>query len=566
MIDNNVYATQIDKFADEQIEVWKEKKGLISDKKPKKYVLYLRKSTKGKKQARSLKDQKIECRIMAKREKIKILKIYREKGSARRPEKRSGFTTMIKAIKSGRYNSIVAWHPDRLVRNMKEAGEIIDLIDKGLIIDLKFPTYYFSRDPSGVMSLGIQFVIAKNYSDNLAVSVNRGNSNIAREGKFAAKVKYGYTRDREDYAIPDEPNFYLLQEAFKMALGTETLATIADYLNEKGFSYLGGKKDHPISTKVKMTPQKLSEIFSDLFYAGIYVVNGEKIIMANTSNQKYRPMVSQEEFMELRCRLDKTKAFDKKRSTTLILQKMVFCGYCNHSMTPYPSSSREGKKQSFLYIKCSNQKCPTNIQKGLSRQVRGKVVLDYACDFFAGGLEIDRESYDKYLATGFDEMLRRKKELGSQSLNLNRELTETKKDLDQFIKSLAKADEKTKLIINKRVAECKEKTDSLQKKLDAVVAEHINIKDLAKSRDMVDYEKFSNFFKNVQTTIKNTDNKLLVDQILRTVFSNFIVKDGKVQSHTLNPHFEEQFKSLLIHDCRRYRIRTCNLAHPMRAR
>lgn len=158
------------------------------------YVIYARKSTKGKdRQERSIKDQISDCQKIVKDLKIRPVKIFKEMESAKTSGKRNKFKEMIEGIKSGRYNSIIAWHPDRLARNMKEAGEIIDLLDRGKIVSLKFATYTFIRDANGIMTLGIQFVLAKQYSDNLSASSTRGSVNIAREGKAPLwKPKYGY--------------------------------------------------------------------------------------------------------------------------------------------------------------------------------------------------------------------------------------------------------------------------------------------------------------------------------------------------------------------------------------
>ena len=103
------------------------------------YVIYARKSTKGKdRQERSIPDQIEDCQRVVKELKIRPIKIFKEKESAKIPGKRDKFSEMIEGIRTGKYNSIIAWHPDRLARNMKEAGEIIDLLkEKGNIVYVK---------------------------------------------------------------------------------------------------------------------------------------------------------------------------------------------------------------------------------------------------------------------------------------------------------------------------------------------------------------------------------------------------------------------------------------------
>ncbi len=167
-----------------------------------------RKNQDGKqveRQERSIPDQIKDCKALAKREGLKVVDVLKEEKSARKSANREVFEEMMDEIKSKKsYNAIICWHPDRLGRNMKDAGEIIGIpIDRGIIKDLKFPEFSFHRDPNGLMTLGLQFLLAKAYSDNLSINVSRGNENIIGEGKaIGNKALRGYKvvnkRQRQD--------------------------------------------------------------------------------------------------------------------------------------------------------------------------------------------------------------------------------------------------------------------------------------------------------------------------------------------------------------------------------
>lgn len=151
--------------------------------------------------------------------KLNIVKTYQASFSAKVADLRDDFNAMIKEVESGNIDGVVAWHPDRLSRNMKEAGAIIDLVDRGLIRDLKFATFNFENTPAGKMLLGITFVIAKDYSDHLSESVNRGNRRAVEDGEFIGKFKHGYVLDSNRYFLPDPLNFAKVEHMFEMALG-----------------------------------------------------------------------------------------------------------------------------------------------------------------------------------------------------------------------------------------------------------------------------------------------------------------------------------------------------------
>lgn len=62
---------------------------------------------------------------------------------------------MLKDIESGKFDSIIAWHPDRLARNMLKAGMIGNIVDNDVIKDLQFPTHPFTNNASGKLNLNI---------------------------------------------------------------------------------------------------------------------------------------------------------------------------------------------------------------------------------------------------------------------------------------------------------------------------------------------------------------------------------------------------------------------------
>ena len=101
---------------------------------------------------------------------------------------------------------------------MKEAGVIIDLVDRGLIKDLRFATFTFENNPAGKMLLGITFVMAKQYSEHLSESVDRGNKRAIEDAEFIGKFKHGYILDSNRFFQPDPKNFTKVKHMFELAL------------------------------------------------------------------------------------------------------------------------------------------------------------------------------------------------------------------------------------------------------------------------------------------------------------------------------------------------------------
>ena len=143
---------------------------------------------------------------------LNVVAKLRESGSAKTSNNRPIFNKMLEDIKAGKFDGILAWHPDRLARNMLESGKIIDLLDNGIICDLKFPMVAFTSDASGKMLLGMMFVMSKQYSEHLSESVLRGVTSNLEQGKSGGQYKWGYVRNDEGYYEPDE-NFGYIKQA-----------------------------------------------------------------------------------------------------------------------------------------------------------------------------------------------------------------------------------------------------------------------------------------------------------------------------------------------------------------
>ena len=113
------------------------------------YAIYTRKSTDDpKKQRETLQDQLDDCQALAKQNNLKVAKVFTESVSAKEPGIRQQFREMMDgSVRGPVYDGIIAWAPDRLARNMREGGEIIDLLDQTVIKDLRFCSMTYMNTP-----------------------------------------------------------------------------------------------------------------------------------------------------------------------------------------------------------------------------------------------------------------------------------------------------------------------------------------------------------------------------------------------------------------------------------
>lgn len=367
----------------------------ILPKEKRRYVIYLRKSTDDElKQVRSLDDQKLECLDLARRLGVNVRKedIFEEAASAKISGNRPIFSSILNGFMTGKYHGLLAWSPDRLSRNMKEAGEIIEMIDLEYIQDLHFKTYQFDNTPNGKMLLGILFATSKQYSDKLAVDVSRGITGSIREGKYVGLVKKGYYADTNTgYFIPDSFNWNILREAVNLRLYKgKTNQEVADFLNNSHFSY---RKDETDDYKIaKMDKKSVGLLFNDPFYFGLYKYGNR--ITNLTEIYNFLPLITPDEFVMLSKNVSGN--FDEefvgkkslaKRLEYGLLREKVICDYCDKIMQFQRTKIQRGKNQGkwFISYYCRNKECIRHKPElakekyghELNKSVRAKVITAY---------------------------------------------------------------------------------------------------------------------------------------------------------------------------------------------
>ena len=493
------------------------------------YVIYARKSTdENDKQARSLPDQISECKKYAEAHDLKVVEIIQEAESAKQSDTRPKFKEMLENIaKKGTYNAILAWHPDRLARNMKDAGTIIDLIDKNIIKDLKFVSFMFENTASGKMFLGITFAISKQYSDKLSDDVSRGNRLSIADGKYINKAKHGYYKDADQRLQPDGDNFILIKRAFQLRLEGKTYAQIAEFLNQNNYD-----RSNTLNSKkyTKMTTQKVEKFMRDSVYTGILSYGKSTVDLIELYN--FEPMITVEEFLTINKLSPNSKLFTLSRTRRKgdsvqadLMRGMIICGKCNERMSAGQTSkiTKKGKIK-YFYYRCDNSDCS---QKGKS--VRARVILSYITGFLNKKPFSSQVSYDHYVAEMKNVSQQRIKDTRFVTISL-RAKKQKLNDRFSLIKEILPTETDTRIQANYK-KEYKELEDAIFS-IDKEIEEKEEF--LKKqSPTVLTYNEFIELLGNIPMIMPQITNQRELDYIVRKMFLNFTIKNKKVVKSTL---------------------------------
>jgi DNA invertase Pin-like site-specific DNA recombinase len=186
-------------------------------------IAYKRKSQEDKsRQILSLETQTDVCDELHKHWSVQLVGEYAETKSAKLPDQRTKFTEMMKRIENGDAEAIVCWKIDRLVRNMKEGGWLIDLLQNGKLKAIITKEKVYLPEDNTIIT-AIEMAGATEYSRELSKKVLDGNAKKARKGIPNTHAVIGYLnnkhKDQGERDWSDDPErWHLIREVLRKIL------------------------------------------------------------------------------------------------------------------------------------------------------------------------------------------------------------------------------------------------------------------------------------------------------------------------------------------------------------
>ncbi len=316
-----------------------------------KYCLYARKSTESEeRQVLSIDSQIKEMLQLAEREELEVVTMKRESHSAKETGQRPIFNEIVEEIKQGKFNGILTWAPDRISRNAGDLGKIVDLMDAGILQEIRTYGQRFTNSPNEKFLLMILGSQAKLENDNRGVNVRRGQRMRCEMGLRPGVAPTGYLNekrmDRKCQVVIDPERGPVITKMFeKVAYEHWSGRKLYHWLRFELNFYSRGNK-----------PLALGNIYRTLtnpFYYGIFEYPKNS---GNWYQGKHEPIVTKELFDKAQEQLKRDNIV--RQNHELAFTKLMVCGLCGSGISAEEKykSLKDGTTAKYIYYGCGRSK------------------------------------------------------------------------------------------------------------------------------------------------------------------------------------------------------------------
>ncbi len=315
------------------------------------YCLYARKSTESEEQqVLSIDSQIKEMLAMAERDHLEVVEIKKESHSAKEAGARPIFNEIVEEIKQGKFNGILTWAPDRISRNAGDLGRIVDLMDQGILIEIRTYGQRFTNSPNEKFLLMILGSQAKLENDNKVVNVKRGLRARCEMGLWPCTAPTGYLNSKDvDKSCHVEIDHYRAPIVKKMF---EKVA-YEKYSGRRLHAWLKDEIKFKTKNGKPLTVSNIYIILKNTFYYGSfeYPKGGGQWYIG-----KHTPIITKELFDQVQDQMISYAV--RGESKEFAFTKLMTCSFCGSGISADEKFKKQqnGNIHRYVYYGCTRFK------------------------------------------------------------------------------------------------------------------------------------------------------------------------------------------------------------------
>jgi len=316
------------------------------------YCLYARKSMESEEaQVLSIESQIKEMCALAEKEKLEIVEIKRESHSAKEAGARPVFNEIVDEIKSAKYNGILTWAPDRISRNAGDLGRIVDLMDQGLLKDIRTYGQRFTNSPNEKFLLMILGSQAKLENDQKRINVKRGLRARCEMGLWPCMAPTGYLNDKRN-----DHKCELLVDPIRGTTMKRMFEKVGNnrWSGRRVYGWLRNEMHFVSRTGKTLSLSNVYNLLRNPIYCGMFEYPRGS---GNWYTGKHSPLITRDLFQAVQDKLDEENR-PKKKFQDFAFTKLMVCGLCGSGITAQEKQRAllDGGVNVHLYYSCGKSK------------------------------------------------------------------------------------------------------------------------------------------------------------------------------------------------------------------
>lgn len=337
-------------------------------------AIYTRVSTTDQaREGHSLEEQEKRLRAMCEANNYKVFKVYTDAGiSGKSTENRPAYQQMMKDMRKGKFNLIMAFKMDRISRSIVDFETFFNEIKK-YNCGIEFLCEKIDTNgAAGMMFARILGIFAQFERELIKERTLVGVESAVNKGHFGGKPPLGYkTKLDEDGKklkewIINEDEAKIVKEIFELCASGKTYFQISNILKEKYPNVISSIKKDKETNEEKITyrswtDSSISCILNNKSYIGTYeyrksLDNKETIEIENVVPK----IVSEDLFNDCQDMIFRNGRNYYRSKRYLFIQRLV-CPKCGRIMAC--NGCKNKMKKDYLYYKCKD--CGTYIREEL---------------------------------------------------------------------------------------------------------------------------------------------------------------------------------------------------------
>jgi len=304
-------------------------------------VCYLRLSTKD--QSKSLEYQETIVRDYCKRNKLKILEVFRDNGESSYTFKRNSYLALEDFIKKhkSKCQYLVVLDHDRFSRNLPEALIKIAELERKYdvkVISTNEPISLDTSDSDVFMKRAFEYLIAHRELLTIKSRTRLGILNAKEKGRFLGKAPFGYINIKKPFndqtiEINSSQSFIIKKIFADFEAGVPQKAIHKEVM-ALGFKNRGSNA--------------INDILRNPVYAGLIKIKAFKNTPEKYVKALHEPIILETDFWRIQKVLDRRPKRQTRTNEEFPLRGVIKCP-CGRNLT---AGWTKGNRKYYLYYKC----------------------------------------------------------------------------------------------------------------------------------------------------------------------------------------------------------------------